>query len=67
MPVSGTSKEGLDIVVHEVIREARAGALIELTDKLATVALEPLTRSTAATLEELAQEVARIAGAVKHT
>lgn len=52
-------------MVHEVIREAREGALIELTDKLATVALAPLTRSSAATLEELANEVARIAGAAK--
>lgn len=53
-------------MANEVIREAREGVLIELTDRLATVALAPLTRSSAATLEELAQEVARIAGAVKH-
>jgi len=33
-------------VVDEVIREGREGALIELTDRLATVALAPLTRST---------------------
>lgn len=33
-------------MVDEVIREGREGALIELTDRLATVALAPLTRST---------------------
>lgn len=53
-------------MVHNVICETRETALIELTDKLASAALEPLTRSTAATLEELGNEVARIAGAAKH-
>ena len=49
-------------MVHEVICETRETVLIELSDRLASAALAPLTRSSAATLEELAQEVARIAG-----
>lgn len=47
-------------------RESREAPLVDLPDRLTIVTLEPLTRSTAATLEELANEVARIAEAEKH-